>query len=255
MRCDEPPASPPLKLPRLSATIILMVPTITQPPPGNTGAKPTREVAVTTTRQGAVVGKNAPGNVTVRRRSMPVVKADEISCSGTAREASPARRGSLIRRRRSGDFSLPVRYKVRELPEHCKVTCVRITKTCRTVQHPRSTTTATVLVVRNRMRCIITRSLVPPWPSNLARLRTVITHILHHCVTRWIQGGPAFRVSGHAQRCMILSIQQQQFGTCRLSFCVSISIRRARAYPAPHSYGVEWHRPCSRGCVNIGGLL
>lgn len=103
--------SPPLKLPNLRPAIALMVETKHQ-----LDTTPGQQAEVSTRKT-----KSPPPGINERvtatilpSRSLPLPMPRSGDEAVVARDPSPARRGSLLRRK-SGDFSLPVRYKVRDI--------------------------------------------------------------------------------------------------------------------------------------------
>lgn len=112
----DPPHVPrsPLKLPKLDGTSFLATPT--QRPPNGDHKSAIERVAKTKTSNENPPPSAGKGQkvtaVAPPRRSLSLPASRPVDERVATRDPSPVRRGSLLRRR-SGDFSLPVRYKVR----------------------------------------------------------------------------------------------------------------------------------------------
>ena len=112
MTADPHVSRSPLKLPRLENTPLLATPTQKLSNEGHKSAAERVTKTKTAKKESPHAGK---GKVTVSlppRRSLSLSASRPVDERVATPDPSPVRRGSLLRRR-SGDFSLPVRYKVR----------------------------------------------------------------------------------------------------------------------------------------------
>lgn len=113
MTADQGLASPPVKLPKLSPTLLPTAPV------AEVAIPPQKPRAIAERGTGVVGGtdEKEPAAKLAKRSSLPLPRTaatagDEVVQA--MRGTSPMIRGPRLRRR-SGDFSLPVRYKVRRV--------------------------------------------------------------------------------------------------------------------------------------------